>query len=84
MPSSFSSGPLYRFFRIGKQITLLSGALLSAASGSSIVASAGSTFRPPVESSPPGTCTVGDVCSSGGKLYICSATDTWTVVGTQT
>lgn len=30
------------------------------------------------------TCQVGEICESAGKLYICSATDTWTVVGTQT
>jgi hypothetical protein len=29
------------------------------------------------------TCEVGEVCESSGKLYICSATDTWTIVGTQ-
>lgn len=29
------------------------------------------------------TCQVGEVIESGGKLYICSATDTWTIVGTQ-
>jgi hypothetical protein len=29
------------------------------------------------------TCEVGQIAESGGVLYICSATDTWTVVGTQ-
>lgn len=29
------------------------------------------------------TCEVGEIAESGGVLYICSATDTWTVVGTQ-
>lgn len=29
------------------------------------------------------TCEVGQVLESAGKLYICSATDTWTIVGTQ-
>lgn len=28
-------------------------------------------------------CEVGEVCESGGKLFICSATNTWTIVGTQ-
>ena len=32
----------------------------------------------------PTTCLVGEVISSGGKLYICSAVDTFTIVGTQT
>jgi hypothetical protein len=29
------------------------------------------------------TCDVGQIAESGGKLYICSAVDTWTIVGTQ-
>jgi hypothetical protein len=29
------------------------------------------------------TCEVGQICENSGKLLICSATDTWTVVGTQ-
>jgi len=29
------------------------------------------------------SCETGQLLESGGKLYICSATDTWTVVGTQ-
>ncbi len=29
------------------------------------------------------TCEVGEVCESGGKAYICSATDTWTIIGTR-
>ncbi len=29
------------------------------------------------------SCQTGEILESGGKLYICSATDTWTVVGTQ-
>lgn len=28
-------------------------------------------------------CEVGEIGESGGVLYICSATNTWTVVGTQ-
>lgn len=34
--------------------------------------------------SPPATCSVGDLTVAGAKLYICTATNTWTVVGTQT
>lgn len=34
--------------------------------------------------SPPATCSVGDITVAGAKLYICTATNTWTVVGTQT
>lgn len=29
------------------------------------------------------TCEVGEIAEASGKLYICSATDTWTIVGTQ-
>lgn len=28
-------------------------------------------------------CEVGQICEFGGKLMICSATNTWTIVGTQ-
>jgi len=31
----------------------------------------------------PTTCEVGEIVEQGGELNICSATDTWTVVGTQ-
>jgi len=30
------------------------------------------------------TCQVGELAESSGVLYICSAVNTWTVVGTQT
>jgi hypothetical protein len=29
-------------------------------------------------------CETGELSVVGGKLYICSAADTWTIVGTQT
>lgn len=32
----------------------------------------------------PSTNNVGEVLESGGKLYISTAVDTWTIVGTQT
>ena len=31
----------------------------------------------------PATCQVGEIIEVAGKLKICSATDTWTIVGTQ-
>lgn len=31
----------------------------------------------------PTTCEVGEVCCVAGKLRVCSATNTWTIVGTQ-
>lgn len=37
----------------------------------------------PTFSTDPATCEVGEVAVVGGKLKVCSATDTWTIVGTQ-
>ena len=31
----------------------------------------------------PSTCEVGEIAEQGGELNICSAANTWTVVGTQ-
>ena len=42
-------------------------------------------MKVPTVASTPATCEVGELCvvSSTGKLYVCSAADTWTIVGTQ-
>lgn len=40
-------------------------------------------FRAVVEALP-ASCTQGDITTLSGKLYICSAANTWTIVGTQT
>ena len=32
----------------------------------------------------PAVCTIGDICVSGAKLQICTSTNTWTIIGTQT
>lgn len=32
----------------------------------------------------PAKCTIGEITVVGAKLKICTATDTWTIVGTQT
>lgn len=32
----------------------------------------------------PAACETGQIAENSGKLYICSAADTWTVAGTQT
>lgn len=37
----------------------------------------------PNGSSNPTTCSVGDLCSTSGVLKICTASNTWTTVGTQ-
>lgn len=41
-------------------------------------------LKVPKYSSDPSTCEVGEIIEVSGKLKICSATDTWTIVGTQT
>jgi hypothetical protein len=42
-----------------------------------------SRLKVPVFSALPSTCEVGEVGSYSGKLYVCSAANTWTIVGTQ-
>lgn len=42
-----------------------------------------STLKVPHYSSAPATSNVGEIIEVGGKLYISTAVDTWTVVGTQ-
>ena len=41
-------------------------------------------LKVPSYSTLPTTCVVGEIAESAGKLRICSATNTWTIVGTQT
>lgn len=40
-------------------------------------------LKVPSYTTAPDTCEVGEIIEVGGDLQICSATDTWTVVGTQ-
>lgn len=49
-----------------------------------IVIASNGKFRIEEKDSDPSTCNVGELIVVSGKLKICSATDTWTVVGTQT
>lgn len=35
------------------------------------------------KSATPSVCVVGSLCVVGGKLYVCSASNTWAVVGSQ-
>jgi hypothetical protein len=42
-----------------------------------------SRLKVPYYASAPATCEVGEIIEVGGKLRICSATNTWTIVGTQ-
>ena len=43
-------------------------------------------MKVPTLAATPSTCEIGELCvvSSTGKLYVCSAANTWTIVGTQT
>jgi hypothetical protein len=41
-------------------------------------------LKVPRYGSDPATCEVGEIIEVGGKLKICSAANTWTIVGTQT
>ena len=43
-----------------------------------------SRLRVPNLAATPTTCEVGEVCCVSGKLRVCSAANTWTIVGTQT
>ena len=40
-------------------------------------------LRVPYHTTLPTTCEVGEIAGYNGKLYVCSATNTWTIVGTQ-
>jgi hypothetical protein len=44
-----------------------------------------SGLRVPIGTATPATCEIGElfVVSTTGKLYVCSASNTWTIVGTQ-
>lgn len=43
-----------------------------------------SRLKVPHYSATPATCEVGEIREVSGKLRICSAANTWTIVGTQT
>jgi hypothetical protein len=67
MPSSLVSGPLDKLIRIAQELTIKATARL--------------LIEPKAN---PATCTKGELnVATDGKLYICSATNTWTVVGSQ-
>lgn len=40
-------------------------------------------LKVPHYASDPATCEVGEIIEVGGKLKVCSATNTWTIVGVQ-
>lgn len=67
--------PIHRFTVTGAQSSTI--VLIRARNNSPVI-----NF--PNFESPPATCTVGDLTVAGAKLYICTAANTWTIVGTQT
>jgi hypothetical protein len=88
MPSSASAGGLLHFLRIGQGAKNSSGKLTIQSSGilqndGSAVINGKFQFTPKAA---PATCAVGElyVSSVDQKLRLCTATNTWTVVGTQT
>jgi hypothetical protein len=85
MPSSLTSGRQEKKSRMAKFAELLSGSVLHVRSGAVINANVGGAIRI-TPGTKPVTCTVGDLCADsadGNKLYQCTATNTWTKVGTQ-
>lgn len=73
MPSSLNVGVRQKFERVGKLFTVMSGA----------TAQVDGTIRITPKANP-GTCTKGDLnVDTSGRLQVCSATNTWTTVGTQ-
>lgn len=41
-------------------------------------------IKVPTLTATPTTCEIGQLCVVSGKLYVCSAVNTWAVAGTQT
>lgn len=67
MASSLAEGLVHRFLRVASKLTILSTGRLQI-----------------VPKANPATCKKGELnVGTDGKLYVCSADDTWTVVGTQ-
>lgn len=85
MANSLAGGPKFDRLTIRKALSFLSGGVLTIGTGAQLTQSGtGKVLLTPKAN--PATCTVGEltVNSTGNKLSICTATNTWTVVGTQT
>ena len=73
MPSNLVSGFLHKRFRVSQLFHLMADGVLLVD---------GTLRLTPKEN--PETCTVGDLnISEANELNVCTAADTWTVVGTQ-
>lgn len=66
--SNLAQGLLFRMLRVSKKLTVLKS---------------GTLYLEP-QTALPTVAKVGEVCVFGGKLYVASAANTWTVAGTQT
>ena len=67
MASSLADGPVQKLFRISKKLSILAAATLYI-----------------VPKTNPATCSKGELnVGTDGKLYVCSADNTWTVAGSQ-
>ena len=78
MTSALNAGPQLKVTRLAKLTNLIAG--------SRVKFFPGSKLQVPLESALPGTCVIGEICANGAdanKLYQCTATNTWTKVGTQ-
>ncbi len=94
MPNSLNAGPQLKKSRSAKLLEFIKGSAAYVRSGATFRVDNGGVFiaQSPtaivrlVPGTKPATCTVGDLCADsadGNKLYQCTATNTWTKVGTQ-
>lgn len=94
MPNSLNAGPQLKKSRSariweliqGANAYIRSGATFRVNTGGVLVADGPTAVVRLVPGTKPATCTVGDLCADsadGNKLYQCTATNTWTKVGTQ-
>jgi hypothetical protein len=81
MTSSLNSGPQLKRDRGSKITEYIPGSRLRFNVNA---AGSGARLQLPVFAAPPATCTVGELCVSGGKLYVCTTTNAWVVAGSQT
>lgn len=93
MPSGLVRGFTHKLLNVSQKLTLQKNAILFCDTGVTLNlgatpitttgnVSVGGVLQIPTKANP-ATCTVNDINALTGKLYICSATNTWTVVGTQ-
>jgi hypothetical protein len=83
MAIGLSAGAITRYGQLRKTLTVVSGGLINFLSGAQVTYQSGAKVRY-VPRANPGTCVQGEVgVDATGRFVVCSATNTWTVVGTQ-